>query len=49
MFKLEYLINGKMSQSWHFPNKPLCNWKKAQLKKAGTHTKGKFNINEIKN
>ncbi len=45
MHKLEYLLNGKVSESWHFPNKQLCNWKKNQLQ--NTHKAGKFKITKI--
>lgn len=47
MHKLEYLINGKCFESWHLPNKQLCDWKKKQLSKAGTHKQGIFKITKI--
>jgi hypothetical protein len=42
MYKLNYIINGSVKESFTFPNKQLCNWKKKQL--INSHTIGKFTI-----
>lgn len=45
MWILEYIINdSEVRETYTFPNKALCNWKKNQLLNEGTHVYGKFNI-----
>lgn len=42
MHKLIYLINNQERESWIFPSKALCNWKKRELR--NTHKFGTFKI-----
>lgn len=45
MFVLQYIVNGStVLESFTFPSKALCNWKKNQLINNRTHTMGSFKI-----
>ena len=44
MYILEYLNNNRVLESYPFPTKALCLWKKKQLVYNGTHTIERFRI-----
>jgi len=44
MYRLCYLINGEIRESYFFPSRQLAYWKMNQFKKAGTHNYGTFKI-----
>lgn len=45
MWCLQYIVNGSLViESFMFPNKALCYWKKNQLISQGTHKSGVFKI-----
>ena len=48
MFTLQYIVNGStVMESFTFPNKALCYWKKNQLLNQGTHKLGVFKIKNL--
>ena len=48
MWILEYIVNdSEVRESYTFPNKALCYWKKNQFVNSGTHSSGKFRIRKI--
>jgi hypothetical protein len=47
MYRLNYIIDGKIFESYDFPSWSLANWKKSQFIKAGTHVYGTFEIKFI--
>ena len=45
MYSLQYILNGStVVESFTFPNRALCVWKKNQLLTQGTHKQGVFKI-----
>lgn len=45
MFVLQYIVNGStVLESFTFPSKALCAWKKNQLINNGSHKLGTFKI-----
>lgn len=45
MWILEYIVNDSdIWESYTFPTRALCYWKKNTLENQGTHTYGKFRI-----
>jgi len=47
MYRLNYLIDGKVFESYDFPSRQLAFWKMNQFKKLGTHVYGTFEIIEL--
>lgn len=44
MYVLEYYNGTKLIESYKYPTKALCEWKKKQLLYNGTHKLGTFSI-----
>ena len=44
MYKLSYYSGKLVIQSWTFPSKALCYWKKSELLNKGLCTVGKFKV-----
>ena len=47
MFRLSYIVGSTVVESYTFPNKALCYWKKNQLFNQGSHKLGTFKINKV--
>lgn len=47
MYRLNYIIDGKVFESYDFPSRALANWKKKQFIKAKTHIYGILEIQYI--
>ena len=48
MFVLQYIVNGStVVESFTFPSKALCLWKRNQLLNQGSHKMGTFNIKQL--
>jgi len=47
MYKLSYYSGKTTIQSWTFPSKGLCYWKKSELLNAGLCTVGKFKVEQV--
>jgi hypothetical protein len=47
MYKLSYYSGKTVIQSWTFPSKSLCYWKKSDLLNRGLCTVGKFKVEPI--
>lgn len=47
MYALEYYNGGKLIESYKYPTKALCEWKKKQLIYNGTHVAGTFMISRV--
>ena len=48
MYNLMYIMNGStVVESFTFPSKALCLWKKKQLLNQGTHKQGVFKIKAL--
>lgn len=47
MYVLEYYNGNKLIESYKYPTKALCMWKKKQLLYNNTHTMGTFSISKI--
>ena len=45
MYKLEYYTGNKLVESYIFPTRALCMWKKKQL--VDTHVLGEFKISKV--
>jgi hypothetical protein len=44
MYKLSYYSGKAVIQSWTFPSKALCYWKKSELLNQGLCVVGKFKV-----
>jgi len=44
MYKLSYYSGSSVIQSWTFPSKSLCYWKKSELLNQGLCVVGKFKV-----
>ena len=49
MYKLLYFYDGRLSESYEFPTKALCQWQVNQFTKLGTHIYGHFVIQKYEN
>ena len=47
MYKLSYYSGKSVIQSWTFPSKALCYWKKSELLNKGLCTVGKFKVEPV--
>ena len=47
MYKLLYYYEGRLSESYEFPTKALCQWQVNQFTKLGTHIYGHFVIQKL--
>jgi hypothetical protein len=47
MYTLQYLNGSTVVESFFFPSKALCNWKKKQLLNQGSHRLGTFKIKSL--
>jgi hypothetical protein len=47
MYKLSYCSGKTVIQSWTFPSKALCYWKKSELLNKGLCTVGKFKVEPV--
>ena len=47
MYKLSYCSGKTVIQSWTFPSKALCYWKKSELLNQGLCTVGKFKVEPV--
>lgn len=47
MYQLQYVNGSKIIESFTFPSRALCLWKKKQLINQGTHKQGVFKIKTL--
>ena len=47
MYKLEYIISGKVQETYYLDSLPLARWKKNQLANDGNHKLGEFVITRV--